>query len=482
MDRSRAAVIAPRRSLSAEMAAGDLGDARLNVRRDRLIEALERHPDVSFPEACGGDSAAEGLYRFLRNRRVSLDTVIAPHLAATRARCQALGAVLVIHDTTEMSFAGEHPRTGLSPQSARRQGFWVHAALAVSAEGLRAPVGLLALHPFVRTPRAAGVAKPSPQARFRDPAKESRRWADGVTAVRARLDPATAALHLMDREGDSYELLALLIRQGDRFVVRLRHDRCVEAEDGAMAKLSAALPRTAPLGEREVVLSARRSGDRSPAARQLHPARPGRTATLRFAARRVTLQRPLALKASHAASLAVHVVYGWEVDPPPGAVPVDWRLVTTEPIDTVDQVLAVVDAYRTRWLIEEYFKALKTGCAYEQRQLESLDTLLVALGLLAPIAWQLLLLRHLAREGADTPAHAVCTVRRLAVLRASPAGATLSSTPTVTEALLAVARLGGHLRQNGPPGWLVLTRGMQTLLAMEAGWAAAQYAARCDQS
>lgn len=482
MDESRASVIEPRRSLPAEMAAGDLGDARLNARRDRLIEALERHPDVSFPEACGGDSAAEGLYRFLRNRRVSLDTVIAPHLAATRARCQALGEVLVIHDTTEMSFAGEHPRAGLSRQSARRQGFWVHAALAVSAEGLRAPLGLLALHPFVRTPRAPGIATPSQQARFLDPAKESRRWADGVTAVRARLDPATAALHLMDREGDSYELLALLIRQGDRFVVRLRHDRCVEAEDGAMAKLSAALPRTAPFGEREVVLSPRRVGDRSPAARQLHPARAGRTATLRFAARRVTLQRPLALKASHAASLAVHVVYGWEVDPPLGEVPVEWRLVTTEPIDTVDQVLQVVDAYRTRWLIEEYFKALKTGCAYEQRQLESLDTLLVALGLLAPIAWQLLLMRHLAQDHAETPATVVFTPRRVQVLRASSAGTTLPVLPTVQHALLAIARLGGHLRQNGPPGWLVLTRGMQTLITMEAGWAAAQHAQRCDQS
>ena len=305
---------------------------------------------------------------------------------------------------------------------------------------------------------------------------------DGVTAVRAQLAPATAALHLMDREGDSYELLALLIRQGDRFVVRLRHDRRVEAEDGELATLSAALPRTAPLAERQVVLAPRRSGDRSPAARQLHPPRPGRTATLRFAARRVTLQRPTALNASHATSLTVHVVYGWEVDPPPGEVPVEWRLVTTEPIDTVDQVLQVVDAYRTRWLIEEYFKALKTGCAYEQRQLESLDTLLVALGLLAPIAWQLLLVRHLARDHAETPATVVFTPHRLQVLRASSAGPTLPPRPTVQHALLAVARLGGHLRQNGAPGWLVLTRGLQTLITMEAGWAAAQRAERCDQS
>jgi hypothetical protein len=176
------------------------------------------------------------------------------------------------------------------------------------------------------------------------------------------------------------------------------------------------------------------------------------------------------------------VVFGWEAQPPPGETPVEWWLVTTESIDTIDHVLQIVEWYRTRWLIEEFFKCLKTGCAYEKRQLESLDTLLVALALLAPIAWQLLLLRHLARVLPAAPAHVVLTPRQLLVLRASPGGATLSPQPTTKEALRAVARLGGHLRQNGEPGWLVLGRGLQKLLQREAGWAAAEQARRCDQS
>ena len=100
-------------------------------------------------------------------------------------------------------------------------------------------------------------------------------------------------------------------------------------------------------------------------------------------------------------ALAVHVVAVSERETPPGEEPIEWRLITTEPVDTVDQVLRIVEWYRTRWVIEEFFKALKTGCAYEKRQLESLATLVIALALLAPIAWQLLLLRHLARR---TPA------------------------------------------------------------------------------
>ena len=46
----------------------------------------------------------------------------------------------------------------------------------------------------------------------------------------------------------------------------------------------------------------------------------------------------------------------------------------------------------------------------QKRQLESLDTLLIALALLAPVAWQLLVLRHLARELPNADATAALRV------------------------------------------------------------------------
>ena len=212
------------------------------------------------------------------------------------------------------------------------------------------------------------------------------------------------------------------------------------------------------------------------------PARATRVATVRVAAAAVTLKRPRDQRHPLPALSAVHVVYATEVHPPDGEPPIEWRLVTTEPITTTEQVLRIVEWYRTRWLIEEFFKCLKTGCAYEKRQLESLDTLLVALALLAPIAWQLLLMRHLARERPDVGATVALTQRQIGILRATPVGRRLAARPSIRDALRAVARLGGHLRQNGEPGWLVLNRGMQTLLCMETGWIAAQAAGTYDQS
>jgi transposase-like protein/DDE family transposase len=461
------------------MRGGDLGDQRLNVRRDRLIAAFEQSPDAPFPAACAGDAEVEALYRFLRNRRVSWREVVEPHLRATEARCAAVGEVLVLHDTTDMVFRGAAPRAGLRTLSTQRQGYWLHVALAVSAEGLRAPLGLLALQPFVRPVRAPGPPSPpsTPQA---DSPKESRCWGEGVAAVRARLATRAAAIHVMDRAGDSYELFADLLAHHDRFVVRLAQDRQVTTEDGA-GRLHTVVPREA-LGERQVTLAPRSAGSRPQYARHKHPPREGRVATLRFAAREVTLQRPAHLPSRVPPHLRVHVVYVWEVDAPAGEVPVEWRLISREPIATVTDVLRIIDVYRTRWLIEEFFKALKTGCAYEQRQLESLHTLLVALALLAPVAWQLLLLRHLAQTAPESPATAVLTARQLALLRAHASRPQLGPQPTVAEALLAVASLGGHLRQNGPPGWLVLGRGLHKLGLMESGWIAAQRAPGCDQS
>ena len=74
--------------------------------------------------------------------------------------------------------------------------------------------------------------------------------------------------------------------------------------------------------------------------------------------------------------LTVNVVDVFEPQPPLDEEPIAWTLLTSQPIDTVEQQIAIVDIYRARWLIEEFFKAVKTGCDYEAKQLESKETLL----------------------------------------------------------------------------------------------------------
>jgi hypothetical protein len=145
--------------------------------------------------------------------------------------------------------------------------------------------------------------------------------------------------------------------------------------------------------------------------------------------------------------------------------------------DTTDAQERVVDAYRARWTIEEYFKALKTGCAIEKRQLTTYDALCRALAIFLPVAWRLLLLRTLARSCPKAPCSHVLTPLQIQIL------ATMAKAPkSVRDGLWAVARMGGHLPRNGEPGWQTIARGFERLVILEAGWNAAMQTTRPDRT
>ena len=137
-----------------------------------------------------------------------------------------------------------------------------------------------------------------------------------------------------------------------------------------------------------------------------------------------------------------------------------------------EDATAVVDHYRARWLIEEYFKALKTGCAFERRQLTHLAGLVRALAVFVPMAWRLLLLRHLGRASAPVPVSHLFDGEQVLLLRKllKRRGYQLPRRPTMREAMLGIAALGGHIKNNGAPGWLVLGRGLTRFFETEVGW------------
>lgn len=196
-------------------------------------------------------------------------------------------------------------------------------------------------------------------------------------------------------------------------------------------------------------------------------------------ARQITVQRPPTCKTGPS-SVELNVVRVWETKPKQNEPPVEWLLLTTEAIDTADDLEVIVDCYRSRWLIEEFFKALKQGCSLEKRQLESYQALSNALAVFLPIAWRLLLMRSLGRAAPGQPARTILSELQLELIKLK---FRLPAIPeTLEDALYAVARLGGHLRNNGLPGWQTLGRGYFKLLDFEVGFHLAQTIARCDQS
>ena len=415
-------------------------------------------PGASLPQMMGDEAGLEGAYRFLSNKRVHAHAILAPHIAATAERVVAMGGAYCISDTTELRFGGEG-RQGLGSLQGGGRGFHAHLGLAVARDGSRLPLGLLGLDVLVRPEEPKRRSKTKKSRNAAD--SESLKWSRVAEAAEDAVDGRASLIHLMDREADIYALLSSFVSRDSRFIVRVAQNRNVIDDDEGTLKLFDALGTGIELGERHVPLS------RRPRAMKPHPRRAERSARLTFASKTLEVRRPKTAAKHLPESLSLNFVHVYEKHPPEGESPIDWKLVTSEPIGTEQAIEAVIDGYRTRWVIEEYNKAIKSGCRIERSQLESIEAILNLLAIILPVASQLLALRSLAALNGSVLALGAMTRVQLDALRLMSA-ARLNHEPTAQEALLAVARLGGHIKNNGPPGWLVLHRGFQDLLRYAA--------------
>lgn len=452
--------------------AAKLGDQRLDRRVAAMGAAIAEDPSLSIPKIFSDDAGLEAAYRALRNERAHWRDLAAPHSANTVKRAAAVAEVLVAHDTTDVTFAQYWPdeqRRFLQSMSSRKQGFLLHTSLAIAATGQALPYGVLDMQPFVhRSGLDADDAEC--EAFWHDEGglfhNEHERWARGVAQTNDLLvEQGVRPIHVMDRETDSYGLLSWMCAQQCAFVVR--------------ATLARRLQQVTELRQfeaLEVQLGARfafRDTDKV----KKHPTRRARKAKLTVRAGEVELMRARDTKDLswsppgfvQPKTLGLNLVEAIEQDPPAGDKGVRWLLLTTEPIDTKEQVLRVVEIYRRRWVIEEYFKSLKTGCQLESRQMETAQGLLRMLALLVPAAWRLLLLRSVASEDPQASWSKLLLPEEFRILRAAynriaSKNKKMPKEATVLDCLNAIAKLGGHLQRNGAPGW-------QTL---QAGWAALQ--------
>jgi hypothetical protein len=456
------------KELADEVAEGNFPDRRLNARLHNMVSRLSAEPRLSLPQAFD-EAGLEGAYRFLSNHRVTPEAILASHFDATRRRCEAEQTVLVVHDTTSFSYRSDGEREGLGRAQPRNdksnQAFYAHFSLSVSADGSRRPLGVGGFKTWTRDQEGTGT--------------EYQRWEDQIRASSAQLSGGTNAIHVTDREADDYEMFCALRRDGHRFVVRCHFNRLLK---GA-GKLRETLAMVMSSVEREVPIS-RRKPKRDPTKDKLHPPRDRRVARLSISGATVELKRPVSPRAhprmEAPSSLAINVVRVWEPKPPEGEEAVEWYLYTTEPVETPEQQLAVVDFYRARWVIEEYIKAIKTGCGFQRRQLQDYESLINLLAIFAPIACRLLLIRSEAARDTEAPALSVLSQDELDVL-GKLGRRKLSAGPTVREVYLAIAALGGHIKYSGDPGWLTLARGFEKLQTLTEGWVAAKLQLASDQ-
>lgn len=442
----------------------ELGDPRLVRRAVGLAEALARGPERSLPKIWSTPAELEAGYRFLRNPSTEFAKLMEPVQQAAREQALQEKRVLILHDTTDIACpAAEPDEVGFLATG--KAGFYVHHALCVSADGTRRPLGVVWSQLWGRPERARRESRKmrtSELAKLKE--RESDRWLEGLTDAHLWTEGCLQAIHVMDREGDNFRVLEHLAQLGVDFVVRLSHDRCLE--DGRLAEALARSPR---LLDRDVAIGER---EMKTMPRCTHQGRTARHAQLTVRCAAVEIQPPRHLR--NAEPVSINVVQILEENPPEGATPIAWVLATSLPVNTRVQAEFVIDAYRARWVIEEFHKALKTGCMFEKRQLESFDSITSLLAICYPIACELLLLRACARQK-GVLASTVMRPSLLACLRAHPhpKAQAMPKEPTAEEALAVIAGLAGHIKWNGPPGWQTIAAGYIELLAFERGWLAA---------
>jgi hypothetical protein len=450
-------MLAPAPWAEEQFASAKLGDRRRTKRLVNIATNLAKNPGGTLPQAFPEWAELKGAYRFLDQFQVTYEQIQSPHWERSRAECCQPGEYLVVEDTTGLDFTGHPAAPDLGViGDGRGRGFHLHSSLALRVEGWTAEqrpavtvVGLVG--------QQCSCPRPAPEGEKRrqmfDRRRQSERWASELLAMD---QPPTGCrwIYIADRESDIYEPIQQLKRQKWDFIIRSCQDRRLGGEQRHLRKAIAQAPSQ---GLIHVELRAR-------------PGQAARTATVEVRSQTMSLAGPWR-PGGRQPDFTVKVIEVREVNAPADvAKPLHWILLTSLPCGTWMELQQVVGRYASRWLVEEYHKAVKSGTTVEESQLERGYRLETLIAILAIVAVRLLNTKLLARTEPDEPVNAgEFGPEALAILKAKygePKGGW-----TNASLFVAIARLGGFLarKHDGMPGWQTIWRGWHRLMTMCQG-------------
>jgi DDE family transposase len=417
--------------------------------------------DVCLRRLARGVRAREVRFnRFLGNPKVTTARVIESWSTGTVTAAEGRH-VLAIQDTSEINFATTaRRRRGLGEIGhGNTRGVLLHPMLAVDAESGSCP-GLLSGKVWTRQGRRTVSHD---QRDLSD--KESQRWIATALAAKPLLAKAAAVTMLGDRESDIFALYASAAEEQFHVIARSMHDRKLADTSG----LYAASEAMTIIEQRAIVLPARTQ-------------RAEQTVLLGLRFGAVKLARPQTKFLRHLPqSLSLTLVDVREVEPQAGTEPLHWRLLTTHPVTTAEEAWRIVEWYKRRWLIEQFFRILKTqGFRLEDSQIGTAERLLKLVAIAAKAAVITLQLVQ-ARDGRDhQPARIAFDAEEVATLAAFNRNLEAQSKrlrnphppDSLAWAAWIIGRLGGWdgYPSSKPPGPITMKHGLEYFHAAAAGW------------
>jgi hypothetical protein len=431
----------------------------------KVAAAMAAAPDHSLPDQHKDWGDIKAAYRFLSNPKVTPEAIQSTHRQQVRQLCSSHRVVLAVEDGTELDYTSRRSTEGLGfVGGGLGRGLLQHSTLAVTTDGHL--LGILHQIWWKRARTPKGEKRRQRQAR----ATESGLWGDSIRAI-GTIGPNTRLIHVMDRGADCFATIHAAYAAGQGFLVRAKHDRYVNESTEHLWAFMESQPR---MGTRTIHVTARPAKGKT-------PARLARTAQLAIRYAPIVVPPPRN-DPRFKKGLPAWAVYVVEVDPPAGAEPIEWMLLTSEQVENVDQANTCVDWYTHRWLIEEWHKAEKTGCRLEASQLKSAEALERLAALTAVVAVRLIQLRELAWSATDpsAPSDEPLSEQPAALRNLVPSDwifvvsrLAKCSQEALTPRLfwLTLAKQGGFIgrKSDGMPGWQTIWKGWAEVLLLVQG-------------
>jgi hypothetical protein len=433
-----------------------LGDKTLSRRVEKTLNQLGSNPTASISGACQNPYQAKAIYRLLSNKKFTAEAVLETSQKETIAKIEksGVGVVLLPQDTTTVNYTHLKDTEGLGDidSNQKNSGMLMHSCIAVGEEGQI--FGLLSETIWVRPKDEHGKKTKRKQLSIEE--KESYKWLETIDKTQITKDLKNVQfIHVCDREGDIYELFAKASLEETTYLCRRVQNRSVINVKNETCLISSFLD-TLPTAGKIVVNVPRDS----------HTKRKARQAELEVKFGKTSIKKPACLSKYQDIPLSVDVVLVWarEINPPDGVEAISWHLVTNDSVKTFEEAVRCIMRYTQRWKIETFHHVLKSGCAIEKLKSSTAEKLIKLISLYSIIALRIMLLTYLARTSPDKPCDEFFTVYEWHVLYkvSKKTKSVPKETPTIFEAVIMIAKLGGFLARKGDgfPGVTVMWRGI----------------------
>ena len=442
--------------IEEELCRAQFNDKRLNQRFLKIAKDLADNPEKSINSASLDWAATKAAYRFFDNHEVESQKILSPHFEATRLRCSNYKRVIVAQDTSYIDYSKHSKTKGLGKSfkvyGNELKGICQHVGLAMSDKGL--PLGL--------TYNKLWNRKETGESNYRRwslplQLKESHRWIECMKNTKSLLENDQVIV-VSDREGDIHEAFEKAYELDIDVVIRSSHDRIVEGD----LKISEVLSGVGIKGIQRLVVPG--CGSRKKQVLNLD---------IRFT--KIEFKSQPNDQVSHRnryrSDFEVYVVDASDIDHG-----VNWRILTTLPVENINDAKDILNIYSKRWNVELYFKSLKSGCNIEDCRLGESSKLIKYIALKSVIAWRIFWITFIGRESPDSNCETVLMrdewrttwlmLNRRKIKEGKISKENMpEKPPNLREAIHWIAGLGGFLRRksDGEPGLITFWRGWNKL-------------------